>query len=86
MTNNAWPFPGRQQEMTSLLPSLPRTASGRAVSSGVEEIDAAMFSGDLFLDTKLIGEMTDLLARWQRKLSECQEIADELKHAEGGEQ
>lgn len=50
-----------------------------SVTRAIEEIDAAIFSGDTFLNEENNAEMRDMLDRWQRGLNEHKETIEELK-------
>ncbi len=45
----------------------------------IDEIDAALFTGDTFLNKDNIRRMREYLARWERGLQEMESIVDDLK-------
>ena len=49
-----------------------------SVATAVEEIDAAIFSGDEFIDNAKRAEMEYILARWQRGLNQMKQLAEEI--------
>jgi hypothetical protein len=50
-----------------------------SVTRAIEEIDAAIFSGDAFLDEENHAKMQEMLDHWQRGLNEHKETIKELK-------
>ena len=44
----------------------------------IDEIDAALFTGDMFFDKDNISALRSILARWERRLVECESIAEEI--------
>jgi ADP-dependent phosphofructokinase/glucokinase len=48
------------------------------IEKACEEIDAAMFSGDAFMEKDERDELTNYIGRWQRKMKEWEEIAAEI--------
>ena len=40
----------------------------------MEEMDAALFSGDTFYSPKAVTELRENLARWQRQIDEIEEF------------
>ncbi len=42
----------------------------------IDEIDAAIFSGDVFMDPKAREEMRTLMARWERGLKEFEDLPE----------
>jgi ADP-dependent phosphofructokinase/glucokinase len=47
------------------------------IEDACDNIDAAMFSGDAFLDPEHRKELRDYMARWERKMKEWEEIEKE---------
>jgi hypothetical protein len=47
-----------------------------SVATAVEEIDAAIFSGDEFINNAKRHEMENILGRWQRGLAQMKQIAE----------
>lgn len=43
----------------------------------MDEIDAAVWSSDMFHNRKNIAAFRDMMARWERGLKECEQIIDE---------
>lgn len=50
------------------------TAYTRLDEGAMDEIDAAMFSGDIFHDRENIANLRAMMARWEKGLKECEEI------------
>ena len=53
-----------------------------SVTRAIDEIDAAIFSGDTFLNEENHAKMQKMLNRWQRGLNEHKETIEELKNEE----
>lgn len=53
-----------------------------SITGAIDEIDAAMFSGDTFLNEENNAEMQKMLDRWQRGLNEHKETIKELKNGD----
>lgn len=51
----------------------------RFVKNACEEIDAAMFSGDEFLDENSRKELREYMGRWTRELKEWDEMPNDLE-------
>ncbi len=45
------------------------------VAAAINELDAAIFSGDTFFNTENLEELKRVLARWQRKIPDLEEIS-----------
>ena len=52
----------------------------RLENGPMDEIDAAVFSGDMFHDRKNIAAFRDMMARWERGLKEAEEIVTEIEN------
>lgn len=50
-----------------------------SIIRAIDEIDAAIFSGNTFLDEENNAKMQKMLDRWQRELNEHKKIIEELK-------
>ena len=46
------------------------------VKQAFNEIDAAIFSGDTFFNAENLAELKRMIARWQAKLPDLDEMAD----------
>jgi hypothetical protein len=53
------------------------------IENACEEIDAAMFSGDAFMEKEERDALTDYIGRWHRKMKEWEEIAAEVVEENG---
>lgn len=53
-----------------------------SVEEAIDQIDAAIFTGDAFLDKPNRDEMREMVARWQRQLDSLAEIFDEFDEGE----
>lgn len=53
-----------------------------SVTRAIDEIDAAIFSGDEFIDDENIKELRRLMSRWERGLKEHEETIEELSKEE----
>lgn len=51
----------------------------RLEEGAIDEIDAALFTGDTFLNRDHIRRMRDYLARWEQGLQEMESILDSNK-------
>ena len=49
------------------------------VDSAIEEIDAAMFTGDTFIDPHNIELLENMMRRWQKELDANKKIIESLK-------
>ena len=49
------------------------------IENACEEIDAAMFSSDAFMEKGERDALTDYIGRWQRKMKEWEEITAEAE-------
>jgi hypothetical protein len=47
------------------------------VDGAIDEIDAALFSGDTFHDEEAIEDFRRIMERWERRLVEIKSILDE---------
>jgi hypothetical protein len=47
------------------------------VDGAIDEIDAALFSGDTFHDEEAIEDFRRMMERWERRLVEIKSILDE---------
>lgn len=47
-----------------------------------DSLDAAIFSGDGFLDPVAIKELREYMARWERGLKEHEDVLQELKDSQ----
>ena len=45
----------------------------------IDDIDAAIFSGDTFMDTEVIADFRSMMARWEKQLKENEEIIADLE-------
>jgi hypothetical protein len=48
------------------------------VDGAIDEIDAALFSGDTFHDEEAIEDFRRIMERWERRLVEIKSILDEI--------
>lgn len=48
------------------------------IEQAIEDIDAAIFSGDAFVDKDARKEMRETLARWERRLKQFDPTPEEL--------
>jgi hypothetical protein len=48
----------------------------------MDEIDAAVWSGDLFHNRDNIRAFRDMMARWERGLQMCEDILNEVPESE----
>jgi hypothetical protein len=48
------------------------------IEAAINQIDAALFGGDTFIDEKNNAELNGHLGRWARGLAEAREIAAEV--------
>ena len=48
------------------------------IENACEEIDAAMFSGDAFIEKEERDALSNYIGRWQRQMKEWEEIAAEV--------
>jgi hypothetical protein len=48
----------------------------------MDEIDAAVWSGDLFHNRENIRAFRDMMARWERGLQMCEDILNEVPESE----
>jgi hypothetical protein len=48
------------------------------VDGAIDEIDAALFSGDTFHDAEAIEDFRRIMERWERRLVEIKSILDEI--------
>ena len=48
------------------------------VDGAIDEIDAALFSGDTFHDEEAIEDFRHIMERWERRLVEIKSILDEI--------
>jgi len=51
----------------------------RLEDGAMDDIDAAVWSGDLFHNRENIAEFRKMMARWERGLKECEDILTELE-------
>jgi hypothetical protein len=49
------------------------------IEQACEEIDAAMFSGDAFIEEEERNKLREYIGRWERKMKEWEEIEAEVK-------
>lgn len=52
----------------------------RLEDGAMDDIDAAVWSGDLFHNRENIAEFRNMMARWERGLKECENILTELEN------
>ena len=52
------------------------------VDGAIDEIDAALFSGDTFHDEEAIEDFRRMMERWERRLVEIKSILDEIPDEE----
>lgn len=52
-------------------------AYAKLVDGPIDEIDAALFSGDTFFDDDTIEDFRNMMYRWERRLVEIKSIVDE---------
>jgi len=45
-----------------------------------DEIDAAIWSGDMFLNRENIADFRSLMARWEKGLQEAEQILEEMEN------
>jgi hypothetical protein len=50
----------------------------RLEHGAMDEIDAAVWSGDLFHNRARIAAFREMMARWERGLKECEDILHEV--------
>lgn len=60
----------------------PMTFTKDYLDKAANEIDAAMFSGDDFFDAANRAALREWIARWERKLTVCEEMALEIEDNE----
>jgi hypothetical protein len=48
------------------------------VDGAIDEIDAALFSGDTFHDEEAIEDFRRIMERWERRLVKIKSILDEI--------
>jgi hypothetical protein len=48
----------------------------------MDEIDAAVWSGDMFHNRENIRAFRDMMARWERGLQMCEDILNEVPESE----
>jgi len=54
----------------------------RLKSGAMDEIDAAVWSGDMFHNRDNIRAFRDMMARWERGLQMCEDILNEVPERE----
>jgi CBS-domain-containing membrane protein len=79
---------GAQRPMSELLPFLKdvtraEKASAQAVSEAVENLDAVLFTGDLFFDAERVSQLENLLNRWRNQAVICRRIASDIAAGDG---
>jgi len=47
------------------------------IEKACEEIDAAMFSGDFFMDSKECDKLKEYMKKWERQMGELSKIESE---------
>jgi hypothetical protein len=52
----------------------------RLVDGPIDEIDSAIWSGDMFHDRENIEAFRYMMARWERGLKEAEQILDGIDH------
>jgi hypothetical protein len=52
----------------------------RLVDGPIDEIDSAIWSGDMFHDRENIEAFRYMMARWERGLKEAEAILDGIEH------
>lgn len=55
----------------------------RLANGAMDEIDAAIWSGDMFHDRDNIANFRDIMERWEKGLKEAEGILDELEKENG---
>ena len=50
----------------------------KLVDGAIDEIDAALFSGDTFYDEEVIEDFRRIMERWERQLVEIKSTLDEI--------
>lgn len=53
----------------------------RLENGAIDEIDAAVFSGDTFHDHENIANFRAMMARWEQGLKECEDILNHFEIA-----
>jgi hypothetical protein len=48
----------------------------------IDEIDAAIWSGDMFHNRENIADFRSMMARWEQGLKMCEDILNEVPEAE----
>jgi hypothetical protein len=48
----------------------------------IDEIDAALFNGDMFFNRENIQALREQLARWERQIAVCEQIANEIEQGD----
>ena len=54
----------------------------RLDSGPIDEIDSAVWSGDLFHNRENIAAFREMMARWERGLKMCEDILSEVPESE----
>lgn len=46
----------------------------KLMENQIDDIDAAMFSGDTFMDTEVVADFRSMMARWDKQLKVYEEL------------